>query len=152
MFTINCFRGEYDFLSNFYAAPVTWEGLTYLNAEAAFQAAKVLTHEERLPFTELPSNKAKRLGRQVQLRPDWEQVKTRVMEEVVRAKFTQNPDLAARLLATCEAQLVEGNTWGDVCWGVDTRTGRGENRLGVILMKVRDELRGQMGGVSGVKR
>ena len=140
MFTINKFRNEYDFLSNFYAAPVTWEGLTYLNAEAAFQAAKVLTDEERLPFTELPSNKAKRMGRQVPLRPDWEEVKTQVMEEVVRAKFTQNPDLAARLLATGDAQLVEGNNWGDTCWGIDMRTGKGENRLGVILMKVRAEL------------
>lgn len=146
MFTINRFRGEYDFLSNFYEAPVTWEGLTYRNSEAAFQAGKVLTNEERLPFTEAPSNKSKRMGRQVQLRPDWEQVKTQVMEEVVRAKFTQNPDLAARLLATGDALLVEGNTWGDVCWGVDTRTGRGENRLGVILMKVRDELRTQSEG------
>lgn len=141
MFTINQFRNTYDFLSNFYNAPVTWEGLTYLNAEAVFQAAKVLTDEERMAFTVLPPNKAKRLGRQVQLRSDWETVKVGVMEEVVRAKFTQNPDLAARLLATGDATLVEGNTWGDTCWGVDTRTGKGENHLGQILMKVRGELR-----------
>lgn len=140
MFTINKFRNEYDFLSNFFEAPVTWEGLTYLSAEAAFQAAKVLTDEERLPFTELRAGKAKSMGRRVPLRPDWEEVKTQVMEEVVRAKFTQNPDLAARLLTTGDAQLVEGNNWGDTCWGVDMRTGKGENRLGVILMKVRAEL------------
>lgn len=80
------------------------------------------------------------MGRRVKLRPDWEQVKTAVMEEVVRAKFTQNPDLAALLLSTGDAELIEGNTWGDTCWGVDLRTGRGENRLGRILMKVRAEL------------
>lgn len=141
MSMINDFHGENHYLSNFYEAPVTWEGLTYPSNEAAFQAAKVLTREERLPFTELNPNKAKRLGRQVKLRPDWEEVKTQVMEEVVRAKFTQNPDLAARLLDTGDVQLVEGNTWGDTCWGVDLRTGRGENRLGIILMKVRAELR-----------
>ena len=140
MSMINDFHGEYLFLSNFYEAPVTWEGLTYPSNEAAFQAAKVLTREERLPFTELNPTKAKRRGRQVTLRPDWEQVKTGVMEEVVRAKFTQNPDLAARLLATGDAQLVEGTTWGDTCWGIDLRTGKGENRLGIILMKVRAEL------------
>lgn len=141
MNVINNFHGEHDYLSNFRPARITWEGLTYLNAEAAFQAAKVLTDEERMPFTVLPPNKAKRMGRQVKLRADWEQVKTQVMEEVVRAKFTQNPDLAALLLATGDAELIEGNTWGDTCWGVDIRTGRGENRLGKILMKVRAELR-----------
>lgn len=140
MYTIKTFRGQYDFLSNFYEAPVTWEGLTYANSEAAFQAAKVLTNEERLPFTTLPPARAKRMGRQVSLRADWEAVKTRVMEEVVRAKFTQNPDLAARLLATGDAELIEGTTWGDKCWGVDLRTGQGENRLGRILMQVRAEL------------
>lgn len=137
---INDFHGEHEYLSNFYDARVTWEGLTYLNSEAAFQAAKVLTDEERLPFTFLPPHKAKRLGRQVKLRPDWEQVKTQVMAEIVRAKFTQNPDLAARLLATGDAELIEGTTWGDTCWGIDLRTGKGENRLGKILMEVRSEL------------
>ena len=71
------------------------------------------------------------------MRPDWEQVKTGIMEEIVRAKFTQHPELAALLLATGDTVLVEGNHWGDTCWGVDTRTGRGENHLGKILMKVR---------------
>ena len=141
MFTINDFHGQYFFLSNFHEVPLVWEGLTYLNSEAAFQAAKVLTTEERLPFTTLPASKAKRRGRQVPLRTDWEDVKTGVMESIVRAKFTQHPDLAQQLLATGDAILVEGNTWGDVCWGVDLRTGKGENRLGVILMRIRDELR-----------
>lgn len=141
MFKIHKFRDEYDFLSNFYNAPVTWEGLTYQNSEAAFQAAKVLTEEERRPFTTLPANKAKRLGRQVQLRPDWEEVKVSIMESIVRAKFSQNADLAVRLLATGDAELVEGNNWGDTCWGVDVRTGKGQNHLGRILMKIRDELR-----------
>lgn len=140
MNVINDFHGDHPYLSNFHPARIEWEGLTYPNAEAAFQAAKVLTAEERLPFTTAPAGKAKRMGRRVKLRPDWEQVKTSVMEEVVRAKFTQNPDLAALLLSTGDAELIEGNTWGDTCWGVDLRTGRGENRLGRILMKVRAEL------------
>lgn len=83
---------------------------------------------------------AKRQGRQVALREDWEEVKVGLMEEVVRAKFFQNPDLGKRLLATGDTPLVEGNTWGDTCWGVDTRTGQGENHLGLILMKIRGEL------------
>ena len=61
------------------------------------------------------------------------------MEEIVRAKFGQNPVLADKLLATGDTLLIEGNTWGDKFWGVDTRVGQGENHLGKILMKVRAE-------------
>ena len=136
------FREEYDFLSNFYAAPVEYGGLMYQNAEAAFQAQKCLDPAEREQFCELPANKAKRLGRQVELRSGWEEIKTELMLEIVRAKFTQNPVLAARLLATEARKLVEGNTWKDVFWGVDLRTGEGENHLGQILMQVREELKG----------
>lgn len=137
---INEFTGGYRFLSNFYPAVLTWEGQTYLNSEAAFQAAKVLTAEERAPFAALDPSAAKRMGRRVPLRPDWEQVKDGVMEQVVRAKFTQNEYLGRMLLATGDAELIEGNRWGDTCWGVDLRTGKGENRLGKILMKIRAEL------------
>lgn len=77
----------------------------------------------------------------VDLRSDWEAVKVTVMEEIVRAKFTQNEDLKWRLLTTGDACLEEGNTWHDTFWGVDAKTGEGLNHLGRILMKVRDELR-----------
>ena len=61
------------------------------------------------------------------------------MYEIVLAKFTQNPDLKKKLLATGDEHLEEGNTWGDTIWG--TVDGVGENRLGKILMRVRDELK-----------
>lgn len=131
----------FQFLSNFYEAPVEYGGLTFGNNEAAFQAQKCLTREEKLRFTELPPGKSKHLGRHVPLRPDWEKVKVGIMEEIVRAKFMQNPELAEKLLATGDKVIVEGNTWGDTCWGVDSRTGQGENHLGKILMKIREELR-----------
>ena len=67
------FRGEYYFLSNFYNAPVTWDGITYKNNEAAFQSAKLIDREDRLQFSSLDPSSAKRLDRRVPLRPDWEQ-------------------------------------------------------------------------------
>lgn len=141
MNSITNFHEEgYTFLSNFYEAPLSYRGLTYGSAEAAFQAQKCLTEEEKLPFTEARPGKCKGMGRRVKLRPDWEQVKAGLMEEIVRAKFTQNEELKRLLLATGSKRLVEGNTWGDTFWGVDLRSGRGENHLGVILMKVREEL------------
>lgn len=138
--TIYCFRNEYRFLSNFWDAPVTYRGKTYQNAEAAFQAQKCIDEAEKEQFTTLRSNEAKRLGRYVQLRPDWENVKLPIMEDIVRAKFTQNEDLKQLLLATGDLVLEEGNTWHDTFWGVDAKTREGENHLGRILMRVREEL------------
>lgn len=131
----------YQFLSNFYEARVDYDGLAYGSNEAAFQAQKCMTEEEKAQFTEFGPGKSKGMGRHVPLRPDWEEVKVGIMEEIVREKFNQHPELAERLLATGDKVLVEGNHWGDTCWGIDTRTGKGENHLGKILMKVRAELR-----------
>lgn len=139
---ITSFRGEYGFLSNMYGVEVVWDGRTYRNTESAFQSAKVLSAEERDEFCGLSGVMAKRKGRRVSLRPDWETVKDGIMEEVVRAKFEQHPELAEKLAATGDAPLMEGNAWHDTYWGVDSRTLRGENRLGEILMKVRAELTG----------
>lgn len=136
---ITSFRGEYDFLSNFYEATVTYEGITYKNSEAAFQAQKCEDEKDRLQFAELDPSKAKRLGRHIALRPDWEDIKIGAMKGIVKAKFEQNKDLAEKLLATGNAYLEEGNTWGDRTWG--TVDGVGKNYLGKILMETRDELR-----------
>lgn len=135
---IDCFDGEYYFLSNFYNANVEYEGLIYKNSEAAFQAAKCMYANDRERFTEYNPGKAKREGRKVLLRLDWEEVKDQVMLDIVRAKFSQNEILKEKLLATGDAHLVEGNTWGDCYWGVCK--GKGRNHLGIILMQVRKEL------------
>ena len=84
-------------------------------------------------------NKAKAKGRNVILRSDWEQIKNKIMYEVCYAKFTQNPELKEKLLLTGDEELIEGNTWHDTYWGVCNR--RGKNKLGKILMRIREELR-----------
>lgn len=136
---ITIFKGDYFFLSNFYVAPVVYQGIRFENNEAAFQAAKC--PERMRDFCGLNPQAAKRLGRRVELRPDWEAVKHDVMYQVCKAKFTQNPDLLNKLLATGDAELVEGNTWGDQVWGVCK--GVGENHLGKTLMRIRSELSGE---------
>lgn len=140
MIMINKFRGKYYFLSNFYEADVEYDGITYNNNEAAFQAQKVLDDSRKLRFKDLNPRRAKQLGRRVKLRSDWEKVKDTYMYEICKAKFSQNPKLAKKLLATGDEELVEGNKWNDTYWGVCN--GRGKNKLGKILMKVRKELRG----------
>ena len=133
------FNKRYFFLSNFYERPVEFEGKTYGSNEAAFQAQKAPSYKNR--FIVLPPNEAKALGRALPLRKDWEKVKDDIMYRICLAKFTQNPDLAKRLLDTGDEILEEGNTWHDTYWGVDLKTGEGKNVLGSILMRVRNELR-----------
>jgi ribA/ribD-fused uncharacterized protein len=138
---INEFRGDYAFLSNFYPAPISYMGQTYANNEAAFQAQKTLSAREQRKFCIFrmhnPSD-AKKLGRDLTLRPDWEKVKVRFMYEICMCKFMQNPELRDKLLATGESTLVEGNNWGDYFWGKVNNCG--ENQLGIILMDVRAKL------------
>lgn len=134
---IDQFRGKYYFLSNFYSSPVYYRGMTFRNAEAAFHAQKDRSRVSE--FTRLNPSEAKRLGRQVRLRRDWEDIKDDIMFEVVMAKFGGSQALADALLATGDEKLVEGNTWGDRYWGVCD--GKGLNKLGGILERVRDNLR-----------
>ena len=136
------FRGKLDFLSNMYSAAFEWDGRTYLNSEAAFQSAKSLDPVVRDRFSGMNGMTAKREGKKVFLRSDWEEVKDGIMEEVVRAKFSQNPELLQKLIDTGDAELVEGNRWHDTYWGVDLVSRKGENHLGIILMKIRSELGG----------
>jgi ribA/ribD-fused uncharacterized protein len=133
---IDRFDGEYHFLSNFY--PVSVFG--YPSVENAYQAAKTLNREERLPFRECSPAQAKKLGRRLVLRPDWEDRKLEIMRVLVRKKF-EHPELRQRLLETGNQDLIEGNCWGDRFWGVCR--GEGKNHLGQILMEVRRELRGE---------
>ena len=138
---IDSFQGDFFFLSNFYEAPVRYDGIVYQNNEAAFQAQKCANPADRQRFAGLNPSEARNLGRAISLRKDWEQVKMSVMSEIVRAKFEQNPDLAEKLLSTHDAYLEEGNTWGDKYWGVCD--GEGNNTLGKLLMEFRDELKEQ---------
>jgi len=135
---IDHFHGEYRFLSNFFAAPVAMYGLLYPTTEHAFQAAKSLdpNERERIRLTKTPGQ-AKRMGRSVTLRPDWNEFRLIAMRELLRRKFAI-PYLREHLVATHPQTLVEGNTWGDRFWGVCDR--KGENHLGRLLVEIREEL------------
>lgn len=133
------FSGDYAFLSNFYRSPVSYDGRTWKTVEHAYQAAKtnIESEKEAIRNAELP-NKAKRMGKSVTMRSDWDYVKVGVMEELLRLKF-DIPELEALLVATGNLPIVEGNYWGDTFWGVDINTGIGKNMLGKLLMMIREE-------------
>ena len=141
------FSGGYRFLSNFWVCDVEFDGDTYPSSEHAFQAAKAINKADREPIKNAASaSAAKRLGRRLVLRVDWESVKDSIMLEVLRSKYSLNKDLGDRLLDTNDAILIEGNEWHDNYFGVcycDNCSGTGKNKLGEILMKVRNELKAE---------
>lgn len=136
---IDRFDGDYAFLSNFYECPVEFADLKFGSSEAAFQAMKTPLRNEQYLFVDARPREAKIMGRSIGLRANWEQIKDTFMYLIVLAKFTQNADLRKQLLATGDEELVEGNYWHDTYWGVCD--GVGQNKLGKILMRVREELR-----------
>ena len=136
---IDSFSGEFEFLSNFYPSEIEFEGIKYPTNEHFFQAMKTFDVDMRENIAAAPTpGKAKRLGRHCLLRSNWEVVKENFMMTGLRLKF-KNPELKEKLLATGNAILEEGNWWGDTYWGVCE--GVGKNRLGILLMGLREELR-----------
>lgn len=136
---IATFRGEHSFLSNMSNSPIKIGDNVYPSAEHAFQAAKTTIKSERDAILKASTPaEAKRLGRKVTLRENWNQKREEIMEEIIRQKFKQNESLAKKLIETGDRELMEGNTWGDKFWGVVD--GNGQNKLGKILMKIRSEL------------
>lgn len=141
MRTISGFDGEYRWLSNFWPADVCMDGVTWPTVEHAYQAAKSADPEYREVIAGCGTpGIAKFCGHQAQLRADWDYVRVDLMETLVHQKFIRHPELATALLETGDAYLEELNGWGDRFWGVDSKSGRGLNMLGHILMHVREEL------------
>ena len=137
--TISKFIGEWAFLSNFHEHPFIWKGEVWKTAEHAFQAAKCVSRIEADAVREAPTpGLAKRLGRRVVLRSDWEESKIKVMRDILAAKFSKEP-LRGKLLSTKNADLVEGNSWNDRFWGVCR--GQGLNHLGKLLVERRTLIR-----------
>lgn len=136
---IDKFDGDYAFLSNFYYSPFMFQGRQYPTVEHFFQAHKAKTYEDFISVLMEPTPKgAKQVGRKIKMREDWETVKDTIMLEGLRAKFSIK-GLREKLLATGDEELIEGNHWHDTYWGVCN--GIGKNKLGKMLMQVREEIR-----------
>jgi len=128
------FKGEFKFLSNFHPCK------KIKSAEHLYQASKtVLPKEQKGVMRAETARRARELGQLVTLKKGWDDMKVPIMTKVVRKKFGDDPVLAQQLLDTGDAELIEGNHHKDRFWGV--YRGKGENHLGIILMKVREELR-----------
>jgi len=139
---IRGFFGPYEWLSNTHKCDVFYFGMRFPSAENAYQAAKVLP-SERARFQNCSAFEAMRLGDSLPAMDplSWPTRKLDVMRTVLFSKFHESPELARKLLATGDAHLEERGWWRDTFWGYDVNLKVGENRLGRLLMEVREEFR-----------
>jgi ribA/ribD-fused uncharacterized protein len=135
---IKGFKDEYAFLSNMFPASFLENGVTFSCTESYYMGHKSGLAEDLVRFAGLNGYEAKKLGKTVVLQDDWDTKKLGIMKQALILKFSQNPDLRDKLLATEDAYLEETNFWKDFFWGV--YDGKGENFLGKLLMEVREEI------------
>lgn len=142
---ISEFNGAYRFLSNFWKQPVEFEGTLYPTNENAYQAAKTENADMRYAISMMSPSDAKRAGRGLKLREDWDDIKLAVMTRLLAKKF-RDPLLRAGLINSSPKELIEGNYWHDNFWGICTCercVASGEtpgNHLGRLLMELRASL------------
>ena len=132
------FIGDYRFLSNYHLVKIKYKGFEFPSTENAFQASKDPSRMSE--FVNLTPLESRLLGQKVDLREDWNDIKYKVMEEILNIKFKDN-FLYTELIKTYPRYLVEGNYWHDNYWGAcycKSCKGVGENNLGTIIMKIRD--------------
>jgi len=141
---ISAFRGDYRFLSNFYISSFSFhwvDGNSYSvdTVEHAYQACKATNDSDFYYVQSSPTAAiSKTRGQEIKCRYDWDDVKFKVMYQLLKKKF-DNPYMKNKLIETGDAILIEGNDWGDEEWGM-IQGSWGNNKLGKLLMQVRKEL------------
>lgn len=132
------FEGEFRFLSNFYLNQIEYKNEKFESVEHAYQAQKTTNQSDfELIQNSFSPYHAKKFAKDVKLREDWEKAKDGIMLDLIRIKFSTSP-MKEKLIETDDSYLEETNYWGDTYWGVFND--KGKNKLGKILMKVREEL------------
>lgn len=128
--------------SNFAPFPIELDGQSWPSAEHYYQAQKFTDPalQEKIRTAKKPVI-AKKLAQKYgsRVRADWAEAKDSVMERAVRAKFEQHASLRELLLSTSDEDLAE-TAPNDYYWGVGA-DGAGQNRLGLLLMRIRAESR-----------
>lgn len=143
------YRGKwvYNWFSNFEPtpfwvddAPFQCGDIMFKSVENFYQACKATNRSDFRDIALASISNSKKIGRKIDIRHDWEQVKYNIMWQGLNAKFLQNPLHRERLILT-QGDIVEWNNWGDVIWGAKVSNGFGQNALGVMLMHLRHHIR-----------
>lgn len=137
------YEQQFYVLSNFSAFCLDWEGKRFMTAEAAYHYAKFHVYPEiQQQILDAPSaHEALQIARRNhgKIRPDWDQIKIRVMRDILSQKVAQHEYVRRQLLLTGDRELIE-DSWRDDFWGWGPGK-NGMNTLGRLWMDVRDEIR-----------
>ena len=145
---IDKFYGDNLWLSNFANCRIQYDGYVYWSSQSAYQAQKIKgtpLQKDRIKkvFTKIQPNQAKVLGAMIPLRDDWEEIRYKIMKQILDIKFRTYP-YNELLLATDNQELIQGNQWHDITFGkcyCDKHKGEGDNILGKIIMQIREQLK-----------
>ena len=137
------FRDEYSWLSNFYPCTIEHGQFIFHSVEHAYVSEKSEDYKWKLKCTDktITPGQIKRLGRLVNLKPNFDYEKKSIMRKLLDIKFSKSY-LQEKLIETHPKLLIEGNFHNDKYWGYCLKTNSGENHLGKLLMEIRDELMG----------
>ena len=125
---------KYGFMSNMYGYGMKWEGEIYSCSETVYQMMKCEREEDKVKFKKLNGFEAKRLGRRIKMRSNWNEIKVDMMREILKAKFKD--ENLMRRLKDIDEEIVEDNYWNDRYWGVCR--GVGKNMLGKLLTEIKE--------------
>lgn len=134
------FVEEFSWLSNFTPVKIMFDGDEYPSVEHAYMSAK--SHDEGWKeFCQNTKNpgSVKRASRKIKLREGWDDIKFDIMLRCLEKKFIQEP-FKSKLIETGDAYIMEGNWWKDTYWGIDLKSGEGNNYLGKLIMGIRTDL------------
>lgn len=139
---IYLFKNEHKWLSNFEPCEIELHGNIYQSVESAYQSEKSNNENWKRFCLNNSSRDVKIASKKIKIRKNWNDVKLRIMENLLKQKFSKEP-FKTLLLETGDENIVEGVYWNDLFWGVDlTRSPNiGENHLGRLIMKIRDNLK-----------
>jgi len=135
------FQGSYRWLSNFAPVKIILENIEYQSVEHAYMSAKSDDKDWKIFCSNIQNTAGdvKRRSKTIKLKEDWNNIKLEIMFECLKQKFSQEP-YKTKLLETKNDYIQEGNNWNDKFWGVCLKTNKGENNLGKLIMKIRDNV------------
>lgn len=153
-------KGEYRNFSNMSQHPIDIDGEKFPSVEHYFQAMKAREFKDDEMYNKIVTAKTakavKAMGKKVKnfVKEIWDSKRDEVMEKAVHAKFTQHPELRKQLLDTGDKPIGEADP-RNLYWGIGTSVEsekskypskwRGQNRMGRLLMKIREEFLSQIG-------
>ncbi len=135
--------GANGYLANFSVAPFYLDGREWPTVEHYYQSQKFRCHPELAKRVASSPTAATAKATAKKFRefadPKWASIREEIMYRAIEAKFRQNKFLAEQLIGTGRIDLIEAAK-DDLYWGAG-ESGNGSNRMGTLLMRLRDELR-----------